>query len=434
LELTTTTDDPIERMIWSLQPDNRAKYPQRFKMVLDFLGLTKVEDKDKESLRLGAIEFIKIVNRDPEWVEDKLMDFITYQYSRVEGGQIKPITIRNYTKAVKTFCVMNKISRFIEWTIISKGVPSGRASSDDRAPTAEELRQLIGNDLRMKVIVCIMSSCGIRVGAWNYLKVKHITPIKKGDVTLAWMKVYAGQNVGKRREYPTLITPEAYQAFQEYLASRTGAGERVTGETWLVRDKWQTTNVRRRGGNYGLGTIPKQLKANGLKSDIDDALWRVGIRVTSAKHHEFKECHGFRKFFKTYAQRTMKETNVERLLGHAGHWSDAAYNRPPDDWLIDEYLKAVPDLTIYKPVDEQTQILSAQMESKDNDIHELKERMDKMGNVIMHLDSNVKFYKNQFLAYFKQFGARHLTEEERERIDEFQELLRRAPDNDDNSD
>lgn len=136
---------------------------RRFKMVLDFFGLTKVEDNNKESLRLGAIEFIKLVKQNPEWVEDKLMDFITYQYIRVEKGEIKPITIRNYTKAVKTFCVMNKISRFIEWTIISKGVPSGRASSDDRAPTAEELRQLIGNDLRLKVIVCIMISCGIRM-------------------------------------------------------------------------------------------------------------------------------------------------------------------------------------------------------------------------------------------------------------------------------
>jgi hypothetical protein len=73
------------------------------------------------------------------------------------------------------------------------------------------------------------------------------------------------------------------------------------------------------------------------------------IRVTPTKHHEFKECHGFRKYFKTYAQRTMKEKDVERLMGHAGNWSDAAYSRPLEDWIIEEYIKAVPDLTIYKP-------------------------------------------------------------------------------------
>jgi hypothetical protein len=74
---------------------------------------------------------------------------------------------------------MNRIARFIEWGLISKGLPRGRASGNDRAPTAEELRRLIGDDLRLKVIVCIMSACGIRVGAWNYLKVKHITPIQR---------------------------------------------------------------------------------------------------------------------------------------------------------------------------------------------------------------------------------------------------------------
>jgi hypothetical protein len=235
-------------MIWSLQPDNRARYPQRFKMVLDYMGLTKAEDEDKESVRIGAIEFVKIVKRDPEWVEDKLRHFITYQHRRVERGEIKPITIRNYIKAVKT-CVMNKISRHIEWTIISKGLPSGIATGDDKAPAVEELRRLIGDDLRLKVIVCIMSSSGIRVGAWNYLKVKHITPIKRADVT-ASVKVYAEQNVGKRREYYSLITREALQAIQEYLACRTAAGQGVTGESWVIRDKWQTTNIRR-GGYYG---------------------------------------------------------------------------------------------------------------------------------------------------------------------------------------
>jgi hypothetical protein len=123
-----------------------------------------------------------------------------------------------------------------------------------------------------------MSSCGIRVGAWNYLKVKHITPIRKGDVTLATVKVYAEQDVGKRREYQTLISPEAYQAFQEYLASRTAAGERVTGESWVVRDEWQKTNVKRGCcGTYGLATIPIQLKASGVKKSIDDALWKVYV-------------------------------------------------------------------------------------------------------------------------------------------------------------
>ena len=169
-----------------------------------------------------------------------------------------------------------------------------------------------------------------------------------------------------------------------------------------MRDKWQTTNVNRRGGNYGLGTIPKQLKANGIKSHIDDALWRVGLRVMSAKHHEFKECHGFRKYFKTYAQRTMKFDNVERLLGHAGHWSDAAYNRPPEDWLIEAYLKAVPDLTIYKPAATEEQL--KWMDSKDQEVQQLKEQMVKMNDLVSALNSAVELYKPVFDAEMKRLN------------------------------
>jgi len=47
----------------------------------------------------------------------------------------------------------------------------------------------------------------------------------------------------------------------------------------VVRDEWRKTNVRR-GGTYGLATIPIQLKASGVKKSIDDALWNTyGIKA-----------------------------------------------------------------------------------------------------------------------------------------------------------
>ena len=96
-------------MVWYLGPDNKTRYPPRFKMVLDYMGLTKPEDDCYETLRLASLEFIKMVKENPEKVEDILRDFITCQGERVRNGEIKPITIRNYIKAVKTFAFTNGI-------------------------------------------------------------------------------------------------------------------------------------------------------------------------------------------------------------------------------------------------------------------------------------------------------------------------------------
>lgn len=63
------------------------------------------------------------------------------------------MSLSEITPWLSNSCGMNKISRFIEWTIISKGLPSTRALANDRAPTADELGKLIGDDLRLKIII-----------------------------------------------------------------------------------------------------------------------------------------------------------------------------------------------------------------------------------------------------------------------------------------
>ena len=58
-----------------------------------------------------------------------------------------------------------------------------------------------------------MASSGIRLGAWDFLRWKHITPINnaKGDIVAAKIIVYGGDS----EEYFSFITPEAYHALKE---------------------------------------------------------------------------------------------------------------------------------------------------------------------------------------------------------------------------
>lgn len=85
------------------------------------------------------------------------------------------MTLNNYYKATELFIEMNIHTPIINWKKISRGIPTGKKAANDRAPTAEELLKLSQYpDRRMKSIIYIMASSGIRLGAWDYLRWKHL--------------------------------------------------------------------------------------------------------------------------------------------------------------------------------------------------------------------------------------------------------------------
>jgi integrase len=334
-------ENPIAVFMYALKaPETKRQWPRRLKTFFDFLpfeGVTTIEGQAKL--------FVYKARRDPQWAQNSLMRFITYQLARIQRGEISESTIRNYTKATKLFCEMNDLS-FINWKKLTRGLPKANRAANDRAPTLEEIRSLVEYpDRRIKPIVYVMVSSGIRIGSWNYLRWKDIRAElnREGEVTAAIVKVYAGEN----EEYFSCITPEAYNSLKSWMDFRASYGEKITGESWVMRDLWQTTNANY-GSKLGLATCPKKLKSSGIKSLIERALWEQGVRhklPSNAKRHEWKAAHGFRKFYKSRAEQVMRPINVEITMGHDIGISHSYY-KPTEREVIDDYLKAVPLLTI----------------------------------------------------------------------------------------
>ena len=80
-----------------------------------------------------------------------------------------------------------------------------------------------------------MVSSGIRLGAWDDLKWRHIQPIKTSkevEVVASKITVYAGSE----DQYFSLITAEAYLAIKEWMDFRIKSDEKVTEESWLMRN------------------------------------------------------------------------------------------------------------------------------------------------------------------------------------------------------
>jgi integrase len=177
--------------------------------------------------------------KDPNWAFHSIVRFLQFQRERVEREEITGATLRNYVKAIKLFCEMTDVP--VPWKKITRGLPKSRRFANDRAPTLEEIQRICEYpDRRIKAIVYTMSSSGIRLGAWDYLRWRDITPIKRdGNIVAAKIIVYAGDN----EEYISFITPEAYFQLENWMEYRKGSGEKIYENSWLMRQLWNTKDI-----------------------------------------------------------------------------------------------------------------------------------------------------------------------------------------------
>jgi hypothetical protein len=386
--------NPYDMFKYSIRSElTRKYYERRLRRFFDFI-----------QFEIGIKEMAKRCNNFAEkgknntnWTLSQIIRFLHFQKKRVEKEEITAATMNNFIKSLKVFCDSADLD--IPWKKVTRGLPRGRQAANDRAPTLEEIRKLVEYpDRRIKPIVYTMVSSGIRLGAWDLLQWKHVEPIlKEGkEIIAAKLRVYAGDI----EEYHSFMTAEAYNVLKEWMDFRASYGEKITGNSWLMRDLWQTTNMNY-GARWGLATSPKKLKSSGIKRLLERAIWEQGIRkplTEGARRHEWKAAHGFRKFYKSRAEQIMRPINVEFTMGHNMGLA-ASYYRPGERDVLEDYLKAIPLLTIngdnlvlQKQVEELTEktnnndyLLKAKFQEKDDAMTTLSDQVMKLMTEVQEL-------------------------------------------------
>jgi len=273
--------------------------------------------------------------------ENKVIEFILQL--KKEGKSFT--AIQNYLAPIKLYYSINDIALNIKK--IDRFLPEQKRKRKDRAYTHEEISKLLSiADDRMKVVILLMASSGIRIGAIPDLRLEHL---EKTQMSIYRIAIYDKTT----SEYLTFITPECQKAIDNYIDMRSRYGEKINDNSLLIREQFNTRIINAK---------PKKVNTDLLHYKLYDLIRRAGI-----DRNDIAIAHAFRKFFTTQLINSNVKSEIrEMLLGHKIGLA-SCYYRPSEGDMYLEYEKAIDSLTINE---------ENRLRKKNTDLQKKYERLD----------------------------------------------------------
>jgi integrase len=284
--------------------------------------------------------------KDVKEIEDEITDFIIFLKER----NYSLASQKGYLDALNHFYDVNditirrkKISKFLsndDIIITTNDIDTNDNNTNDysgngdKPYTHEQIAKLLNfADVRTKVMILLMCSSGMRIGALPTLKVGDLIEIPRYNVYQ--IRVYA---YSKTSRYHTFCTPECKSAIDSYINYRRSCGENITPKSPLFRREFDKHDV------WQVAKEVKPLTKASVKKAIGEILYSSGLRTPLATAPEIKDkrrlntrretalSHGFRKFFDTTCTHSgMNPVYVEWCLGHKLKGVKDSYFLPQPD-------------------------------------------------------------------------------------------------------
>jgi integrase len=301
----------------------------------------------------------------------------------------------------------------LPWYKISKYLGEYISIVKDRAYTREEIRQILTKaDERMRVVVLLLASTGMRISAIPDLTIRSLAKIE--EYSLYQIKVYEGTS----DEYYCFCSKECTIAIDSYLLYRSRFGEQLTPDSPLIREQFRPSDLFRIKN-------PKKLSYRTMGNNLDNLLIKSGVHnvvhITEGgggPHHGrerklIARSNGFRKFVITNMIRAKVDfVSREMLVGH-NTGLDKSYYRPGTNELLSEYLKILDLVTIDEEnrlkitVEELTQkskdneyIIKAKLQEKDDQIKAITDQFSQMQDQMQSLLSSLGSMNENEKSYF----------------------------------
>lgn len=274
----------------------------------------------------------------PKVIETFIIDYVKHLR---DSERLKRMSIEVHIAAILHFFDMNDFPISIaSRKKFKRFLPPDESTHEDRPYTTEEIQQILDRcyDERSRVIILLMASTGMRIGAIHILQIGDLTPVTlpgpDQDIELYKIQVYARS---KHDRYYTFCTPETKMAIDSYLADyRKRCGEDISNKrSPLIREQFNVDDKIRIHS-------PRFLSKRMIVHLVEQALKRSGVKTS-----EVMRSHGFRKHYVTQSIKAKVDYNArEYLCGHRLPREDPSYDRTSEQDRLSEYTKVIDLLTI----------------------------------------------------------------------------------------
>jgi integrase len=257
----------------------------------------------------------------------------------------KPVNIKALWQGVKKWLIVNRVTG-INWDYISR--PKVSSQIKDRIATPEELQLILSNkvNLRDKALFMTAACSGLRLGTVMTLQVKDYKPVE--ELGMISVEGGEGRKLAKGKSYFTFVTPETRLILEGYFKTRENLnpnaplfakedGRPIAAFVQNVSRQWRRLVKRAR-----------------LLNKIEGHTW-IDLHG-----------HTLRKYFQTHCKLAgCRADFVDYWMGHHPTRSDEymndSYFRPDLKAHINEYHKAVSQLSIYSKTTDEKRLRTQMM-------------------------------------------------------------------------
>jgi integrase len=356
-------------------PQTKVKYDVELKCFLKYLSI----DNADKLITPKLIDSPKAIRQ----AEDNIIEYLEH-LAKVE--KLAPASINVRLAAITYFYSINRIT--LNRKYLGRFKPSKKkVRKGDLSYTHDQIATLIGNaNRRDKMILLLLASTGMRIGALNELSINslHKIGIEGYPYHIYKIIVYEGES----EEYYTFTTFECARAIDDYLTERRHFGEQLKAEAPLIRADFNHSLKHR-------VQRPEALTTVGIQRLLDRLLIGSRLRVYHKKGtrelHTTMKSHGFRKHAITQMIKAkMDYTSREFIVGHkVSRGLDVSYDRTSEQDRLSEYLKAMDLLTI-SPENRLRQELADSRKTINQRLADKDRTIKKLSNKIADIEHNQK--------------------------------------------